>query len=62
MEAAGSAVTFETATEFEHEIRWRDCDDLGLAAESTLHPGESDCDFRSRMVCALNASRAHRRI
>ena len=45
-EAAGSGVIFGFATEIQHEIQWRACDDFGLAAESTQHPGESDCDFR----------------
>ena len=40
-------MTLEIATEIEHEIQWGACDDFGLAAESTPHPGESDCDFRS---------------
>ena len=52
-ETAGPGVTFEIATEIEHEIRWGSCDDFGLAAESTPHPGESYCNFRSRIGMSI---------
>ena len=45
-EAAGPGVAFEIVTEIVHEIQWGACDDFGLAAESTPHPGEFDCGFR----------------
>ena len=53
-EAAGPGVTFNITREIGHKIQWGVCDDFGLAAESTPHPRESYCDFRSPIGKHIN--------
>ena len=58
-EAAGPRVRFQIATEIEKEIQWGASDGFGLLAESTPHPGNSDCNFRSPID--MRTSRVHPR-
>ena len=53
-EAAGPGLMFEIATEIEHKNQRGACDDVGLATERTLYPGESDRDFRSPIGMPIN--------
>ena len=60
-EAEGSGVKFDIATEIEHEIQCGACDDFGLAAESTPHPGSLIMISVLQLVCTLVTSRVRHR-